>query len=337
MTTDRSPSLVHRALMDAAERRHRFAGGDVRAWQRELRARLRELTGYERMPQEPPALDVQRLWLRDGVEKLTFCAEEHASVPAYLMLPEGTPPFATMLCLQGHSTGMHNSVALDAESESHAIEVEGARDFARQCVAQGYAALCIEQRAFGERRELQQAHVNRYNPCHDAAMHALALGRTLLAERVYDVARALDFVSTRAELDDTRVGVMGNSGGGTVAIWAGALLERIAFVMPSCSLCTFRHSLMSVYHCSDNYIPGILQVAEMADVAGLIAPRPLLAVTGAKDALFPLEGVRQCFDELHAVYRALGAATRAELIVGSEGHRFYPELAWPRALELFPP
>ena len=331
---DRSPSRVHRALIDAAERRLRFRAGDVSAWQQELRAELSRSTGLSAMP-APGPLRPELLWRRGGVEKLSFWAEPHANVPAYLMLPEGTPPFPVMICLQGHSSGMHNSVALDFDDETRSIEVEGGRDFARQCVAHGFAALCIEQRAFGERREAAQERVNLYNPCHDAAMHALALGRTLLGERVYDVARALDLIATRPELDAARVGVMGNSGGGTVAIWAAALLPRIAFAMPSCALCSFRHSLMSVYHCTDNYVPGILSLAGMADVAGLIAPRPLVAVTGAEDPLFPLAGVRECFDEVREVYRALGAEERVELVVGPEGHRFYPELGWPRAVALF--
>ena len=36
---------------------------------------------------------------------------------------------------------------------------------------------------------------------------------------------------------------------------------------------TFRDCIMSVSHCIDNYVPGILNWAEMYDVAGLIAPR----------------------------------------------------------------
>lgn len=334
-----SPSLLHHALLAELEPSHAFRGGDLRAHRARLTVELRRALGFQHLPAERTSLDPEVLWQRQmafgRLEKLLFSAEPLARVPAYLALPtRGSPPFPVMICLQGHSSGQHVSLALDAEDETREISVAGGRDYGRQALAEGWAALCIEQRSLGERGERHQAHVNRYNPCHDAALHALMLGRTLLAERVYDVDRALDFIATRPELDSSRVGVMGNSGGGTVALWAGALLGRIGFVLASCALCTFRHSLMSVYHCADNYVPGLLRIAEMADVAGLVAPRPLLAVTGRDDALFPLAGVQACHEALARIYAAHGASARLRLIVAEGGHQFYPELAWPEVRRL---
>lgn len=327
---------MHRALLAELRPRLAFDGGDVRAWQAQLREALWDAIGWSAFEGRRVALSPRVLWRRalswGTVEKLVFSAEPESEVPAYVVLPAGgTPPHPVMICLQGHSPGMHQSVGLDADEE-HEVDVDGGRDFARQCARRGIAAVCIEQRAFGQRGERLQAHVNQYNPCHDAAMHALLLGRTLLGERVYDVDRTLEWIASRPELDGARVGITGNSGGGTVAIWAAALLPGIAMAMPSCALCTFAASLMSVYHCSDNYVPGVLRISEMADIAGLIAPRPLIAVAGAHDPLFPIAGVRECFAKVHDVYAAYGAGERARLVVGPEGHRFYPDLAWPVAM-----
>jgi hypothetical protein len=330
-----SPSVLHHALCDALEAELAFTADDPSAWRRRLRAELSRLLGLQHIPPNPTPRAPRRLWARTigghAVEKLVLSSEPGVEVPAYLAIPAGVPPpHRVMICLQGHTSGMHNSLGL-TQDESHEVEIEGGRDYARQALARGWAALCIEQRSLGERAEREQERVSFHNSCHDAAMHALLLGRTLLGERVYDVDRALDHVATRPELDSSRIGIMGNSGGGTVAIWAGALLDRIGFVMPSCSLCSFRASLMSIYHCADNYVPGILRVCELADVAGLVAPRPLCAVTGTSDPIFPLDGVRECFAALERIYAAHGAADRAELVIGPEGHRFYPELAWPVA------
>jgi hypothetical protein len=55
---------------------------------------------------------------------------------------------------------------------------------------------------------------------------------------------------------------------------------------------------MSIYHCGDNYIPGILQYAEAADVLGLFAPKPLVVVAGKTDPIFPIKGVRKSFADL---------------------------------------
>ena len=89
-------------------------------------------------------------------------------------------------------------------------------------MARGIAALCIEQRSFGERRERHQGRVSTHG-CHDATMHALMLGRTLLGERVFDVDRGLDYLETRDDVDWSRVGIMGNSGGGTVSLFSAAV------------------------------------------------------------------------------------------------------------------
>ena len=160
-------------------------------------------------------------------------------------------------------------------------------------------------------------------------MHALMLGRTLIGERVFDVDRGLDYLATRDDVDWSRVGVMGQSGGGTVSMFAAALLPRVRFAMPSCSFCTFRDSIMSIYHCADNYVPGLLRYAEMADVMGLFAPKPVVLVAGERDDIFPIQATRRAFADLEAIYEAAGAAGRCHLVVGSGGHRFYAEEAWP--------
>lgn len=314
-------------------------GADLAAFQSALRDELRRLLGWERMPAARAPLDVVSLWRREHplgtIEKIVFTAEPGADVPAYVCLPAaGRAPHRFVICLQGHTSGMHNSIGVAQDDEARAIEVEGGRDLAIGCMRNGMAALCIEQRSLGERAERRQARTNLYNPCHDAAMRALMLGRTLLGERVYDVDRALDYLAARGDADMDAVGIMGNSGGGTVAMYAGALLERIALVIASCCFSTFRDSILSIYHCTDNYVPGLHRVADMPDVLGLFAPRPVVVVSGREDPIFPHAGTARAFDQLRAIYAAAGAADRCRWVIGEGGHRFYPAEAWAAALEL---
>jgi dienelactone hydrolase len=309
----------------------RYEGGDVGAWQRRLRRKLRSLLGYA--PGLKGPLNVRSLWTRahplGTIEKVVFTSEPFADVPAYVCLPKGArPPYTFMICLQGHSTGMHVSIAVDREDETKPFEVAGDRDFALGCMARGIAALCIEQRSFGERREQAQGQVSTHG-CHDAAMQALLVGKTLIGERVYDVARGMDYLAARGDADMRRVGVMGNSGGGTITIYAAALLPRLAFAMPSCAFCTFRDSIGAIYHCADNYVPGILKVADMGDVLGLFAPRPVVVVAGREDGIFPIGGVEAAFEQLRRIYAAAGAADACRLVIGAGGHRFYAADAWP--------
>ena len=326
-----SPSLFHRQLMDTVEPSMAYDGGDVAEWQALLRPKVRELVGF------PDAdridLNPHSLWKRHhefgSIEKLVLSSEPGSDILAYLCLPiDASPPYPFFICVQGHTTGMHHSIAVERDDNSIPMEVAGDRDFGLQCMQRGIGALCIEQRSFGERRELVQEQVSTHG-CHDAAMHALMLGRTLIGERVFDVDRGLDFLETRDDVDWSRVGIMGNSGGGTISLFSAALLPRIKFAMPSCYFCTFRDSIMSIYHCADNYVPGLLKYAEMADVMGLFAPRPAVLVCGAEDPIFPVGATRRAFADLQKIYQAAEAADRCHLVVGQGGHRFYADDAWP--------
>ncbi|OGV66520.1 MAG: hypothetical protein A2498_05105 [Lentisphaerae bacterium RIFOXYC12_FULL_60_16] len=326
-----SPSIYHRRRMQEIHPALTFDPADPTGWQRRLRARFKILLGYDPPVQRIP-LSPKTRWKQSfqtgTVEKIVFHSEPGVDVPAYVCLPaRAKPPYRFFICLQGHSTGMHNSIGVAIDDETRPIKVAGDRNFAIGCMRRGIAALCIEQRSFGERREKIQQQASSH-PCHDAVMQAIQLGTTLGAERVFDVDRGIDYLAARGDCDMKRIGIMGNSGGGTVTIFAAALLPRIAVAMPSCSFCTYRDSIMQIYHCGDNYVPGIARWAESADVLGLFAPRPVVIVAGKSDPIFPLCGVRKAYADLRRIYRAFGAEDQCKLVVGRGGHRFYAAAAW---------
>ena len=326
-----SPSVHHRHLLAQTAPALAFDERDPARWQSRLRRKLRDLLGD--WPRERCPLDARRIWLRQHplgtIEKVTFASEPFSDALAYVCIPnESRPPHTFVICLQGHTTGLHLSIGADREDEARAVAVEGDRDFAIGCMKRGLAALCLEQRAFGERRELAMKKASPLG-CLDASMQALMLGRTLVGERLYDIDRALDYLAARGDADMARAGAMGNSAGGAMSLYAAALLPRIAFAMPSCYFCTFADSVMAMNHCEENYIPGLLKYAEMPDIAGLAAPKPLVIVAGREDPLFPIAATRRAFRELRKIYAAFGAADRCHLVVGPGGHRFYADAAWP--------
>ncbi len=330
-----SPSVFHRHLMDETPQKLSYDDGDLSRWQGRLRRKMKQLIGDFHTKKTP--LNVQTLWKREyplgEIQKIVFRSEPYSDVPAYVCIPENAaPPYDFMICLQGHSTGMHNSIAVDINDEKKKIKVANDRDFALGCMKRGIAALCIEQRAFGEREEKVQAQVSTRR-CHDAAMQALMLGKTLIGERIFDIERGIDYLETRQDVNFKTLGVMGNSAGGTASVYAAAMLPRIKLAMPSCSFGTYRESKMSVPHCGCGYIPGIMLYADMPDVLGLFAPRPVIIVAGRNDEVVPFISVRKGFRRLKTIYRAAGAENKCRLLTGSEGHRFYADLAWPYALE----
>jgi hypothetical protein len=116
---------------------------------------------------------------------------------------------------------------------------------------------------------------------------------------------------------------MGISGGGTVTVFSAALEPRIRLAFVSGYLNTFRDSILSLSHCIDNYVPGILQWAEMYDVAGLIAPRPLFIESGEKDRIFPIGASRESYAQVKKIYEVFGAGDLVQQEVFPAEHLFH--------------
>lgn len=192
------------------------------------------------------------------------------------------------------------------------------------------AAVAIERMAFGWRRDAVTVEKGAgTTACQPTAGSALLLGQTMIGWRTYDVMRTIDWIATRKELDADRVGCMGISGGGTVTLFAAASEPRIRAAFASCSLNTFRDSIMSVSHRIDNYVPGILNWAEMYDVAGLIAPRPFFAESGERDPIFPIAASRTSFAHVKRIYEMFGAGDLGEQETFDAPHSFSGKLSLP--------
>jgi hypothetical protein len=105
---------------------------------------------------------------------------------------------------------------------------------------------------------------------------------------------------------------------------AGAAPEpRSPAAMVSGYLNTFRDRILRLSHCVDNYVPGILKWAEMYDLAGLIAPRPLFVESGQRDDIFPIEASRASFARVKKVYEIFGAADLTEQEIFDGPHSFH--------------
>jgi hypothetical protein len=117
-------------------------------------------------------------------------------------------------------------------------------------------------------------------------------------------------------------------------IHAAALLDRVAFALPSRSFATFAGSIVAIHHCVGNYLPGILCWAECADVLGLFAPKPVVAVAGRDDDIFPYASVTEAYVKLEEIYADAGARDECALVVWDGGHRFCAREGWAKMLEL---
>lgn len=316
-----------------------FAATDdssLRQWQTALRTELIHRLGIPRISARcagAPAAATQRGEWREADhvrEEWDLTPEPGFRVPFFLLRPldaKGRTP----LVLTPHGHGLRGRFMYAGIADSptaHQVMTEGERDIALQAVRQGYIAIAPEARAFDEGRGRDEIRQGAPSSCTDWQMRALMFGRTLIGERVWDLMRLIDYASTRGDVDTARVAITGNSGGGTASLYAAAIDERIGVSVPGCYFCDFLDSIGSIHHCACNYFPGMAELADAADIAGLIAPRPFLAIAGRLDSIFPIAAVRRAFDRLKQIYEVAGAADRCELFVGEGGHRYYKDPAW---------
>ncbi|MGO4880389.1 MAG: alpha/beta hydrolase family protein [Bryobacteraceae bacterium] len=323
------PVLYTKKLYESAPLRFTFRAENrdqAEAWQKQLRAKLTELVGG--FPAAGTALHSETLETRElptyRREKFIFESRHGLFVLGYLLTPrDPKPPHATMICIPGHGRGVDDIVGIDAQGHERTGKPGYQHDFAIQAVEHGMAAVAIEPLGFGCRRDpVTRKKGKEATACQPSAGAALLLGQTMIGWRVYDVMRAIDWIETRSDLDARRVGCMGISGGGTVTTFASALEPRIRAALISGYLNTFHDSIMSLSHCIDNYVPGILNWAEMYDVAGLIAPRPLAVESGTKDDIFPIEASKRSFARVKKVYEVFDAGELCQHEVFDGPHSF---------------
>ncbi|MNI39502.1 Alpha/beta hydrolase family protein [compost metagenome] len=146
--------------------------------------------------------------------------------------------------------------------------------------------------------------------------------------RVFETLRCVDYLLTRDDVDEDRIGCMGISGGGLVSSFAAAIDQRISATVVSGYTNTFQASILSIHHCIDNYIPGLSLVAEMPDLLGLIAPRPLLVEAGTRDPIFPVQASLEAFEKIQSVYQLLKVEQNLELDLFEGPHEISGNVAY---------
>lgn len=305
-----------------------YGGGDFEAWRKTARAKLSDLMGLDKFEKCDPDLQFEGELERENAKefRFTFQSEEGYRVPFHLCLPDGVENPPVIITLQGHSTGMHISLGRPKFKGDEEDIKGGDRDFCCRALKEGFAAIALEQRSFGECGGTEKGP-----QCFESAMTALLMGRTTVAERVWDIMRLIDLLKSdfADKVDTDCICIMGNSGGGTTTTYVAALEDRIALAMPSCAVSTYKDSIGAMMHCSCNYIPHVAEFFDMGDLLCMAAPKPFVQVNGAKDDIFPITGAKQMVENGKKAYSVFGAEDKLVHVIGAAGHRFYADDAWP--------
>lgn len=331
-----SNNHIKRLLQNEVAPSMRYNGKeDFKKWQEKAYSKLWELLGMDQMKKCEDDFLIESEEQKEGYKKILFSFQSESGyyVPCCALFPDDMKEQQkVVICLQGHSTGMHISYGEPKFEGDKESLTNGDRDFALRALKEGYAAICLEQRYMGSCGQMPNGDPSCFQ---GTALPTLLLGRTTIGERVWDVMRLIDVIEKHFPmLDKDNIMCLGNSGGGTATFYSACIDKRIKCAIPSCSVCTFKDSIGAMRHCICNYIPNIANYLDMGDLGGLIAPRALVVVNGDEDEIFPDFGVREAFTTIQKGYDATGAAEQCRLVTGKGGHRFYADIAWKEIHDL---
>ncbi len=309
---------------------------DWSRWRKEAYAKYMELLG--RFPKKVPLQAEVESSVEDGDlirERVVFDSEEFMSVPCQVLRPKdmkATGKNPAILCSHGHGPFGKDPVAGIRSSSAHAANIkENNYNYGEQMARAGFLTLCPDLRVFGERRDGPDPFPGR-DPCNVNFVKGVILGIHTLALNVWDMKCCIDYLETRPEVDKNRIGMMGLSQGGTMTTFTSAAEPRIkaadimGYVNPWANFGIARANF-----CGSQIVPNIYRFFDTDDIAGLIAPRPLLLEMGIYDNCFFIHDLLKGYEGVKKIYKAAGCEDKLWADIHSGPHGF----AGNKAFEFF--
>ncbi len=252
------------------------------------------------------------------VEKLHFQSRPGLYVTANVYIPKGTTkPVPAILYVCGHG-----QVKVDGISYGNKVTYQHHGIwFAKN----GYVCIILDSVQLGE---IEGIHHGTHNK---GMWWWNSQGYTSAGAEAWNCIRALDYLQSRPDVDAQRIGVTGRSGGGAYSWWAAALDERIQVACPVAGITDLQN------HVDDGCVEGHCDCMFMvntyrwdyAQVAALVAPRPLLICNTDKDPIFPLDGVVRVHSKVRKVYDLYDAHDKLGLLITEGPHKDTQELQLP--------
>jgi dienelactone hydrolase len=272
-------------------------------------------------------------------ELISFASESNERVPV-LILQKGERRGRRAVVVALHGTG-GSKEGMRAQLERYADE--------------GFMAVAMDARHAGERATPIPGLANPYQSAMLRA-YRTGEGHPYLYDTVWDVLRLIDFLSVRADVDVNRIGLIGNSKGGTEAYLAAAADTRIAAIVPLIGVQSFGWSLRHsagweariwtlrqaveaaaadarepvnaafVKKFYDRIAPGLVDRFDGPAMLPLIAPRPLFVVNSDSDPRSPVGGVREAVASAERAYAQAGLRDRFSFLLQADAaHEVTPE------------
>lgn len=328
--------MMHAFLIDAVARRSAARRDEVaglagpealQQWQKSMRAWFIDAVGGLPPDDTPLNAVVTGEASRPGyrVEKILLESQPGHHVTANLFLPYSPgfePPYAAVLVACGHS----------ATGKGAEIYQRGAALFA----VNGIAALMFDPIDQGERHQLRRDDgqpVAQGTRAHNLlGIGSMLLGNNTAQFMIHDARRCLDYLQSRDDIDPDRIGMAGNSGGGTQTSLVMGIEPRIKAAAPSCYITAFEEWFGYIRERGD--VPADAEQCIAGQIeAGLdhwgfllmTAPRPVL-VCAAEQDFFPIAGTRRAIEFTTPLFERMDATNRLALVVDPGTHGWQTSL-----------
>lgn len=289
-------------LKDQAAPRCRLTAatsGAFRAWLAETRQILSDRLRLPADPggARPVSVEERETRPRGGIyeTKLVLTTAENVEIPVYRLSAQSAKRRSRrILVFHGHNPSVQYCLGNYPDAETEGRMRAKDNPYAEALALAGWEVFAVEQQGFGQRQTVRQRPLHDgsiESSCRDLSIQLQAVGRCLLGERIRDGMNVLTYLKSLDAYD--RIGVTGNSGGGTTSLWLAALDDRVDAAVIGSYFCGFRDSIYAVEHCDCNYVPALLELLEMGDLAAMLTPRPVCFINGEQDSIFPVHGARQ--------------------------------------------
>lgn len=278
----------------------------------ELRRQLHEMLGLDPLPAKTDlqAVVTGKVEHEDfTVENIHFQSRPGLYVTGNLYVPKKIDkPLPAVLYVCGHAQVKKGDIAYGAKAH---YQHHGGW-FARN----GYVCLTIDTLQLGE---IEGIHHGTYK--YDMWWW-LNRGYTPAGVEAWNCIRALDYLQSRKEVDGSKLGVTGRSGGGAYSWWIAALDKRIKCAVPTAGITDLQNYVVDGVvegHCDCMFMVNTYRW-DYPQVAMLVAPRALLIANTDRDPIFPLDGVYRTFQEVRPLYAKLNAKDNVGLNITFGGH-----------------
>ena len=296
------------------------SAADFDAWKTETLPRV-IATLQDFPPRVGPNPQLMAEWTHDGLRKQRWLLDMGPHISASLLInyPATAEACPAILCWHGHGAhGKEPVMGNDGSSEMRDAIKNFNYSYGHQMAKDGFVTFGIDWLGAGERNDGKIHNGSRSagarDWCNVLYLHATMLGMTSLSINVQHGRAATDFVLDLPEVCGEKIGVMGLSGGGTMALWSSLCDERVGATEIICySQLWEQFGLRDNNYCGMQVAPGLYKLVDLPDLQGLLAPRPLLVDIGAYDSCFGVDGAMVCYHQVETIYKAAGAVNNLEL------------------------